>query len=172
MVDTPFYLDIGHNLQGNSCQVEGVHCKIHQIPPIMDVFSESTIPHFLYLPPDETWRMEAIIFLYQGSVENHNRSPPNEQRWDSWMNELDLVEKTFLTFLSLATPSPNLEFVKPRMLFMFLGTPHFYFSNINHNLSLMFPTLLLTISLLPPFSFYPWYHSFHFHATRVLVPVL
>ena len=25
----------------------------------MDVFSKSTIPHFLYLPPNETWKMEA-----------------------------------------------------------------------------------------------------------------
>jgi len=67
------------------------------------------------------------------------------------MNELDLVEKTFLTFLSLATPSPNLEFVKPSMLFMFLGTPHFYFSNINHNLPLVFLTLLLTYLSSPSF---------------------
>lgn len=44
------------------------------------------------------------------------------------MNELDVVEKTFLTFLSLATLSPNLEFVKPSMLFMFLGTPLLFFS--------------------------------------------
>ncbi len=48
------YLNIGNNLQGDGCKIEGIHHKVHEIPPVMDVILKSTIPHLLDLRPYES----------------------------------------------------------------------------------------------------------------------
>lgn len=136
MADIPSYLDISHNLQGNSCQVEWIHCKIHQVPPVMDVFSKSTIPHFLNLPPNETWRMEAIglsphrvrIVIIVGFPQ------VKKDEISEWIgiSVVKLLE-IMITYLSFfPTSSPSLEFAKPERLnlkmpicYTFLDTTHF-----------------------------------------------
>lgn len=50
-----FYLYIGHYLQWYGGQVEWVHGEVHQVPPVVDVLCESTVPHLLNLCPDEAW---------------------------------------------------------------------------------------------------------------------
>lgn len=62
------YLDIGNNFKGDGCKIEGVHCKIHQIPPVMYVLIESTIPHFLDFSPDETCRKKGSSLPWQGII--------------------------------------------------------------------------------------------------------
>lgn len=129
----------------------------------MDVFRESTIPHFLYLPPNETWRMEAIslfITLSRQCWASQQESPKWIRR--RFMSELDWVGETLRggdhLALFLSTRPPKFEFIKRIMLFNPLGTLHFYFSkftyevlgfivafwDIKHNLLLLFLTPLLT----------------------------
>lgn len=62
------YLDVGHNFKGDSCKIEGVHCKIHQIPPVMYILIESTIPHFLDFSPDKTCRKKESSLSWQGII--------------------------------------------------------------------------------------------------------
>lgn len=128
----------------------------------MDVFRESTIPHFLYLPPNETWRMEArslFITLSRQCWTLQQASPKWIRR--RFMNALDWVGETLRggdhLGLFLSTQPPKFEFVK-LMLFTPLGTLHFHFSkftydvlgfivafwDINYNLLLLFLTPLLT----------------------------
>lgn len=62
------YLDVGDNFKGDSCKIEGVHCKIHQIPPVMYVLIEATIPHFLDFSPDETCGKRGSSLPWQGVI--------------------------------------------------------------------------------------------------------
>lgn len=47
-----------YNLQGDGCQVERVHDKVHEVPPVVDVILEPTVPHLFDLCPDETCMRE------------------------------------------------------------------------------------------------------------------
>lgn len=62
------YLDVGNNFKGDSCKIEGVHCKIHQIPPVMHVLIESTIPHLLDFSPDKTCIKTESSLSWQGII--------------------------------------------------------------------------------------------------------
>lgn len=62
------YLDVGNNFKGDSCKVEWVHCKIHQIPPVMYVLIESTIPHLLDFSPDKTCGKKKSSLTWQGII--------------------------------------------------------------------------------------------------------
>lgn len=48
------YLHVGYDLQRNGGQVQRVHDKVHQVPPVVDVVLEATVPHLLDLCPDES----------------------------------------------------------------------------------------------------------------------
>lgn len=50
------YLGVGYNLERYGGQVQRVHDKVHQVPPVMDVILETTVPHLLNLSPDESWK--------------------------------------------------------------------------------------------------------------------
>lgn len=45
------YLYISDNLQWNGCKIQGVHYKVHQVPPVIYVVFEATIPHLFDLGP-------------------------------------------------------------------------------------------------------------------------
>lgn len=62
------YLDVGNNFKGDSCKIEGVHCKIHQIPPVVYVLIESAIPHFLDFSPDKTCRKQESPLSWWGII--------------------------------------------------------------------------------------------------------
>lgn len=51
---TRCYLSVGYNLEWNSGQVKGVHNKVHQVPPVMDIVLKTTIPHLFDFCPDES----------------------------------------------------------------------------------------------------------------------
>ena len=49
------HLGVGHDLQGDGGQIEGVHDEVHEVPPVVDVVLEAAVPHLLDLCPDESW---------------------------------------------------------------------------------------------------------------------
>lgn len=48
------YLDVCDNFQGDGCQVERIHCKIHQVPPVVYILVEASVPHLLDFSPNKT----------------------------------------------------------------------------------------------------------------------
>lgn len=59
------YLYICHNLQWNGCKIQGIHHKVHKIPPVMDVILKSTIPHLLDLRPYESCNSgQRVLLVY------------------------------------------------------------------------------------------------------------
>lgn len=47
------YLGVGYDLERDGGQVQGIHDEVHQVPPVVDVVLETTVPHLFNLSPDE-----------------------------------------------------------------------------------------------------------------------
>lgn len=48
------YLYKRNDLQGDCGQIQGVHHKVHEIPPVVDVILQAAVPHLLNLSPYKT----------------------------------------------------------------------------------------------------------------------
>lgn len=61
------HLGVGHDLERNGGQVERIHDKVHQVPPVVDVILETSIPHLFDLGPDESWTGRAAATTQQST---------------------------------------------------------------------------------------------------------